>query len=400
MLSKMENVSGNKTRVFLFQGNGRRYFVVWLGNLLLTLITFGIFLPWAMVRTRRYFYEHTELEGQRFSYHATGGSLFVGGLGFFILYIIFLVNIIHLNVGLTLCMAALFVLFFPWLVTQGLRYQFLMTQVNGVRFSFCTNPLRAWWVMLGCPLLIGTASVMLFSMIGKASMSSFSYSGIVLGILGSVVVLFLGALLMLAVYTAQWYGMLVNNTRYGKMKFTASYSVKECAKILFFAFLLFIPFFIIDLGIIFNMLAGVVKYALVYSGFTETIAMTLSRSFIPLVAVSVIYIAGMAVCFTFAFVKLRHYFYGQITLDNNIRFSSSISLGRTLWIIVSNFLLCVVTLCLAWPWAKVRLTRYLMENTHVHGYLTALNAEDHNEQPTKNPASLLARGLSFLTVTI
>jgi hypothetical protein len=46
------------------------------------------------------------------------------------------------------------------------------------------------------------------------------------------------------------------------------------------------------------------------------------------------------------------------------------------------------------------MTRYLLENTHVHGNLEALTLEDHGVQPAKDPANLLARGLSFYPAAI
>jgi uncharacterized membrane protein YjgN (DUF898 family) len=54
------------SRNFVFQGSGAGYFWIWLVNVLLTIVTFGLFLPWALVRARRYFYENTDLEGRVF----------------------------------------------------------------------------------------------------------------------------------------------------------------------------------------------------------------------------------------------------------------------------------------------------------------------------------------------
>jgi hypothetical protein len=42
-----------------FTGSGSEYFRIWIVNLLLTLVTFGIYYPWAKVRRLRYFYGNT-----------------------------------------------------------------------------------------------------------------------------------------------------------------------------------------------------------------------------------------------------------------------------------------------------------------------------------------------------
>ena len=51
-----------------FHGNSRDYFRIWIVNLCLTLLTFGIFSAWAKVRKKRYFYSHTTLDGTPFEY--------------------------------------------------------------------------------------------------------------------------------------------------------------------------------------------------------------------------------------------------------------------------------------------------------------------------------------------
>lgn len=44
-----------------FTGSGSEYFRVWIVNLLLTVITLGLYAPFARRRTVRYFYGHTEV---------------------------------------------------------------------------------------------------------------------------------------------------------------------------------------------------------------------------------------------------------------------------------------------------------------------------------------------------
>ena len=39
---------------FIFHGNTREYFRIWIVNTLLTLLSFGVYSAWAKVRKRRY----------------------------------------------------------------------------------------------------------------------------------------------------------------------------------------------------------------------------------------------------------------------------------------------------------------------------------------------------------
>ena len=55
---------------FEFRGNGGEYFKIWIVNVLLTLITLGIYSAWATVRNNRYFYSNTFVDDVSFDYLA------------------------------------------------------------------------------------------------------------------------------------------------------------------------------------------------------------------------------------------------------------------------------------------------------------------------------------------
>ena len=55
---------------FSFTGNAKEYFGIWIVNLLLSIITIGIYTAWAKVRRQRYFYGNTWMDGHNFEYHA------------------------------------------------------------------------------------------------------------------------------------------------------------------------------------------------------------------------------------------------------------------------------------------------------------------------------------------
>jgi uncharacterized membrane protein YjgN (DUF898 family) len=54
---------------FEFRGSGAEYFRIWIVNLLLTIVTLGIYSAWAKVRRLRYFYGNTYLDGHSFEFH-------------------------------------------------------------------------------------------------------------------------------------------------------------------------------------------------------------------------------------------------------------------------------------------------------------------------------------------
>ena len=55
---------------FHFTGTGGEYFRIWIVNLILSILTLGIYSAWAKVRTNRYFYGNTQVGNTGFEYHA------------------------------------------------------------------------------------------------------------------------------------------------------------------------------------------------------------------------------------------------------------------------------------------------------------------------------------------
>lgn len=63
---------------FSFHGTGSAFFVIVLKNMVLTLLTLGIYAPWAKTARRQFLWQNTEVAGHRLRYHGTGQELLVG----------------------------------------------------------------------------------------------------------------------------------------------------------------------------------------------------------------------------------------------------------------------------------------------------------------------------------
>jgi len=61
-----------------FTGSGSEYFRIWAVNLLLILVTVGLYLPFAKARRIRYFYANTLVDGQALSFHGDPWKMFRG----------------------------------------------------------------------------------------------------------------------------------------------------------------------------------------------------------------------------------------------------------------------------------------------------------------------------------
>jgi uncharacterized membrane protein YjgN (DUF898 family) len=63
-----------------YDGRIGQLYSIFVVNLLLTIITIGIYRFWAMTRWRRYFWSHMAFQGERFEYTGRGLELFLGFL--------------------------------------------------------------------------------------------------------------------------------------------------------------------------------------------------------------------------------------------------------------------------------------------------------------------------------
>lgn len=130
---------------FEFHGTWREYAPIAFTNLLLTIVTLGIYRFWATARTRRYLWSRTRFIDDRFEWAGTGIELFKGALLVFFLIGLpligfnFLIQRLVLNgEGLLAAgLAAVFFLLFYWLVGvaqfRALRYRLARTYWRGIR---------------------------------------------------------------------------------------------------------------------------------------------------------------------------------------------------------------------------------------------------------------------------
>jgi uncharacterized membrane protein YjgN (DUF898 family) len=141
-MNKAINSTDAQCHPFVFRGDGGKYFLICLVNVLLCIITLGIYTPWALMKCRRYIYSNMEVNGQSFSYGVTGGNIFVSLLFFMVIYIAVLVSIVARIPALAIVLVIAVFVLLPFMVVKGLRYQAVMTSLNGVRFGFSCSTTR------------------------------------------------------------------------------------------------------------------------------------------------------------------------------------------------------------------------------------------------------------------
>jgi len=155
--------SPRQTQRLFFHGSGGSLLGIHIVNVLLTIITLGIYYFWAKVRVRSYVLSQTEFAGDRFAYHGTGKELLFGFLKAVLLigipFVLLRLGIdvvargpIARAVGGSLSYLAILV-FLAFATIGARRYRLSRTSWRGVRFSFRGQLLEFLKLFVGGSLL-------------------------------------------------------------------------------------------------------------------------------------------------------------------------------------------------------------------------------------------------------
>ena len=135
----------------VFTGKGSEYFGIWIVNLLLSIVTLGIYSAWAKVRRTQYFYRNTRLAGASFDYHGNPLGILKGRLIAFGMLVVYnLAGMAHPYFGLAV--GALLLCLLPRLLLKSLQFRLHNSSYRGLRFRFTGQLNDAYIVFLLLPL--------------------------------------------------------------------------------------------------------------------------------------------------------------------------------------------------------------------------------------------------------
>jgi len=145
-------LENKQEHIFEFTGSGREYFNIWIVNLLLSILTLGIYSAWAKVRRLQYFYRNTRIADASFEYHGLPIAILKGRIIAFILLVVYSMAD-KFNPLLSLGIGALIGLVMPWLIVRSLRFKLYYSSYRGLRFTFAGSDRDAYRVFLLYPIL-------------------------------------------------------------------------------------------------------------------------------------------------------------------------------------------------------------------------------------------------------
>lgn len=124
-----------------FHGNGQKLFALQIVNILLTVVTIGIYYPWARAAYMKYTMSETEFAGSRFAFLGTGFELFKGmvlGLlvvGFGYAMFFYLSTAHHPFIG-SFIFFFYILLLIPFAIHSSMRYRTSRTTWRGIHFGY------------------------------------------------------------------------------------------------------------------------------------------------------------------------------------------------------------------------------------------------------------------------
>ncbi len=310
------NAGEARTLPVIFSGKKGEYLKLWLVNMLLSIITLGIYSAWAKVRNTQYLYGHTQVEGHRLQYLATPLQILRGRIMAVIIFGLYVViSSLHPVANLVLMLLLLIAL--PWLLIQGLRFTLHMTAYRNVRFSFDANYGGVLLHFILLPVLgaltFGLAMPWVIQRLQKYINDSISFGG---------------------------HSFSLNSS--------AGYYYKAILICIGLSVLYFIALAILGGGVFAALaaenpaaLGGMVIIAISYFMFGYVIGAVYQS-------------------------MIRNHVMNNLSIDGVVSFNSSVEVKPYIWLMLSNSLLLIFTLGLAYPVTQIRKNKFLADATLVN----------------------------------
>jgi uncharacterized membrane protein YjgN (DUF898 family) len=337
------NAAARPPEPLRFTGTGSEYFGIWIVNLLLTIVTVGIYAAWAKVRRMQYFYRHTELAGSSFDFHGSAVRILVGRILALLLFGLYNYSV-RLQSPLTIVVVIALAVIMPWLLRNSFRFRLYNASWRGTRFHFSGSVAGAYRVFLLNGFL-------------------------------ALITLYIMAPFMHQRLKAWQHG----NSWFGQTRCSFHARAGQFYLVYLLLLVAIVGFFVL-VG-----LAGI-------GGTIMTLTKARANGHIDpnavMRALFILYgaLILLGVSVGPAFQALIQNLIWNNTRIGEHRIECQLSPWKLIWISLSNFLLVVVTLGFFIPWATVRLTKYRVESMRL------LPASDLQEFVAAEPESPGALG--------
>lgn len=323
-----------------FVGSGGALFGLYLRNILLTVVTLGVYFFWAKNRVRAYLVGQCEFEADRFAWHGTGRELFLGALKLLILAVpvVLLIYVMPLvwegtwtQIASSVGGLIVYTLIFPMAAVGARRYRLSRLSWRGIRFSF-RGKVRQYFKIYAKGLFLLVPTLGFYLPFMQTNIRRFT----------------------------------TDHTYFGATPFAfegkgrdllGRFALIPAAAVAGLAFMTYSTY--AAMGVLFSPeITGGPPDPTLMAGFA--IMQSFGTILLTFAALTLAYLS---------YAAFRHRYFWSHTAFGTARFASTMTMGKLLGFSLANLLLLIVTLGLAFPWIVARNVRFNLANVSLQGPL-------------------------------
>lgn len=330
-----------------FTGSGSEYFRIWIVNLLLLLVTLGMYWPWAKVRRQRYFWGNTLVDGDPLGFHGDPRQMFKGWALVGVLFVLYNWASSFSAVAGLVAFVALAALW-PALWRSSMAFRMANTSWRGLRFRFVGSLRDAYLTHLP-PFVVALPLVLLsFAIPEDPEQAPADW------IMWSLAVVFVIFLLTLPWLFWRMKAYQHRNYALGPLQTDFRATLGS------FYRLLLKPVLLVCVSLGLALLA-----VLIASGGSVALPLVLPYLFLvlPMLLFGFWFVVFLGIG-PWITTRLQNLVWTK-TGNAQMRFISRLRFRDMLWLGLKNALLIGITLGLYWPFAKVAMARLRLEAVHV-----------------------------------
>ena len=336
-----------------FTGSGSEYFRIWIVNLLLILLTVGLYLPFAKARRIRYFYANTHVDGQALGFHGDPWKMFRG----FLLLVVLMGT--YVAAGQFSPMAALIAFIalcgiWPALWRASMQFRLANTSWRGLRMAFDGSLKGAYRAV--APLYVPLIAFIGLSLFAEqpTSAAETDTARAQVNVLHSVLLL---ASMVVAGLTTPWFLTLTKRYQHDGYRLAGQKTRIDLPASRMYGLCLrggligLVPAFLV--GLIAAVVVGAVGQAQSES----------AKAMGPM-----LFVAGMLLSYLVIFVLAMPYVAARLqnlvwngTRSQAVAFTSQLTFRALFWLTLKNWALVAVTLGMYRPFAAVHTARLRLQ---------------------------------------
>lgn len=321
---------------FQFRGNAREYFGIWIVNILLTIVTFSLYAPWAKVRRLRYFYGNTVFYRRKFDFTGVPTRILIGRI--IALGVYFGASALaQVSWQASLIGFLIIFLLVPWLVRSTIRFRARNSKFGNSRFYFTGTTKEAY----------------------------------ILALKGILIYIFTLGIFFPVLF---WYfkKYTLDNLQLGQLRFELHADWPDYMRAMYVPVFLFI---------------GIVFVLGLFVAFTLQVGSSSPTQFGIIVAV--IYMIAAFMIWPLMMARIFITTWNKATLGRS-PFQTDCGQMHYAWIVMTNWILKILSLGLLSAWAAVRLYQYQIESLT----LTLKNDPDRMYNLAQDDPNAIAEELS------